>query len=71
MRKTNTNAFPGVEPGHALMGRGGALRTFGGLALLLVMALLAASTVYASPFMLAPCIAVYVWSTWWYGRIFE
>jgi hypothetical protein len=40
MRNTNTNALPGIEPEHVLMGRGGALRTFGGLALLLVIALL-------------------------------
>jgi hypothetical protein len=39
-----------------------------GIIQVLVMALLAASTVYASPFMLAPCIAIYIWSTWWYGR---
>jgi hypothetical protein len=38
-----------------------------GITQALVMALLAASTVYASPFMLALCIAIYVWSTWWYG----
>jgi hypothetical protein len=40
-----------------------------GIIQVLIMALLAAATVYASPFMLAPCIAIYVWSTWWYGRI--
>jgi len=39
-----------------------------GIIQVLIMALLAASTVYASPLMLAPCIAAYVWSTWWYGR---
>jgi hypothetical protein len=39
-----------------------------GIIQVLIMALLAAATVYASPFMLAPCIAIYVWSTWWYGR---
>jgi hypothetical protein len=39
-----------------------------GIIQVLVMALMAAATVYASPFMLAPCIAIYVWSTWWYGR---
>jgi hypothetical protein len=39
-----------------------------GIVQVLIMALMAAATVYASPFMLAPCIAIYVWSTWWYGR---
>jgi len=39
-----------------------------GIVQVLIMALLAAATVYVSPFMLAPCIAIYVWSTWWYGR---
>lgn len=39
-----------------------------GIIQVLIMALMAAATVYASPFMLAPCIAIYVWSTWWYGR---
>jgi hypothetical protein len=39
-----------------------------GIIQVLAMALLGAATVYASPLMLAPCIAVYVWSTWWYGR---
>jgi hypothetical protein len=39
-----------------------------GIIQVLVMTLLAAATVYASPFMLAPCIAIYIWSTWWYGR---
>jgi hypothetical protein len=39
-----------------------------GIIQVLVMALLAAATVYASPWMLAPCIAIYIWSTWWYGR---
>jgi hypothetical protein len=42
-----------------------------GIIQVLVMALLAASTVYASPFMLAPCIAIYVWSTWWFGRAID
>src|SRR5580704_224128 len=40
MRSTNTNALPSIVTEHPLMGRGGALRTFGGLALLLVLALL-------------------------------
>jgi hypothetical protein len=40
MRSTNTNALPNILTEHPLMGRGGALRTFGGLALLLVLALL-------------------------------
>jgi formate/nitrite transporter FocA (FNT family) len=40
-----------------------------GIIQVLIMALFAASTVYASPFMLAPCIAIYTWSTWWYGRV--
>jgi hypothetical protein len=40
-----------------------------GIIQVLVMALLAAATVYVSPFMLALCIAGYVWSTWWYGRV--
>jgi hypothetical protein len=39
-----------------------------GIVQVLIMALMAAATVYVSPFMLAPCIAIYVWSTWWYGR---
>jgi hypothetical protein len=39
-----------------------------GIMQVLIMALLAAATVYGSPFMLAPCIAIYVWSTWWYGQ---
>ena len=39
-----------------------------GIIQVLVMALMAAATVYASPFMLAPCIAIYIWSTWWYGQ---
>ena len=39
-----------------------------GIVQVLMMALLAAATVYASPFMLAPCIAIYIGSTWWYGR---
>jgi hypothetical protein len=42
-----------------------------GIMQVLAMALLAAATVYASPFMLAPCIALYGWSTWWYGRAME
>jgi hypothetical protein len=39
-----------------------------GIIQVLIMALMAAATVYASPLMLAPCIAIYIWSTWWYGR---
>ena len=39
-----------------------------GIIQVLIMALMAAATVYVSPFMLAPCIAIYIWSTWWYGR---
>jgi hypothetical protein len=42
-----------------------------GIIQVLLMALMAAATVHVSPFMLAPCIAVYVWSTWWYGRVME
>ncbi len=42
-----------------------------GITQVLVMALLAAATVYASPFMLAPCIAIYAWSTWWFGRAMD
>ena len=40
MRETSTNAFPNTVPGAGLVARGGALKTFGGLALLLVVALL-------------------------------
>jgi hypothetical protein len=40
MRSTNTNALPSIVTEYPLMGRGGALQTFGGLALLLVLALL-------------------------------
>src|ERR1700720_3730787 len=40
MRETSTNAFPNIAPGAGLVARGGALKTFGGLALLLVVALL-------------------------------
>jgi hypothetical protein len=40
MPETSSNAFPNIVPGPALVARGGALKTFGGLALLLVMALL-------------------------------
>jgi hypothetical protein len=39
MRHAVVNAFAGV-PGRTLLARGGALRTFGGLALLLALALL-------------------------------
>lgn len=39
-----------------------------GIVQVLIMALMAAATVYVSPFMLAACIAIYIWSTWWYGR---
>jgi hypothetical protein len=39
MRNTSVNALPGIAPGETLLARGGALRTFGGLALLLVVAL--------------------------------
>jgi hypothetical protein len=39
MRNTSVSALPGIAPGQALAARGGALRTFGGLALLLVGAL--------------------------------
>jgi hypothetical protein len=40
MRETSANTFPGIVPGPSLVARGGALKTFGGLALLLVVALL-------------------------------
>ncbi len=40
MRETSTNVFPNIGPGAGLVARGGALKTFGGLALLLVVALL-------------------------------
>ena len=40
MRETSTNAFPNIVPGAGLVARGGALKMFGGLALLLVVALL-------------------------------
>lgn len=39
MRDTSVDALPGIAPGETLVARGGALRTFGGLALLLVVAL--------------------------------
>ena len=39
MRNTSVEALPGIAPGETLVARGGALRTFGGLALLLVVAL--------------------------------
>jgi hypothetical protein len=32
------------------------------------MAVLASATVYASPLIIVPCIALYIWSTRWYGR---
>ncbi len=39
MRNTSVSTLPGIVSGQALVARGGALRTFGGLALLLVVAL--------------------------------
>jgi hypothetical protein len=39
MRHDNVNAFAGIPPVPALVARGGALRTFGGLALLLAVVL--------------------------------
>jgi len=39
MRNTSVDALPGIAPGETPVARGGALRTFGGLALLLVVAL--------------------------------
>ena len=45
--------------------------TFGsGMFQVIAMAVLASATVYASPLIIVPCIALYVWSTWWYGRAF-
>src|SRR5271170_6154676 len=38
MRNTSVDALPGIASGETLVARGGALRTFGGLALLLVVA---------------------------------
>jgi len=38
---------------------------------LILMAMAAAATMNFSPLMLAPCVAVYVWSTWWFGRAWE
>jgi hypothetical protein len=34
----------------------------------IAMAVLASATVFASPLIIVPCLALYVWSTWWYGR---
>jgi hypothetical protein len=39
MRNTSVDMIPGIAPGGTLVARGGELRTFGGLALLLVVAL--------------------------------
>ena len=46
--------------------------SFGGsLAQMMLMILAGAGTMYASPLILAPCVAAYVWSTWWFGRVLE
>ena len=29
------------------------------------------AAIHAIPLLLFPCVGVYVWSTWWYGRAFE
>jgi hypothetical protein len=44
MRNNTVNVLAGIQPGQALAPRGGALRTFGGLALLLAVAFLALGT---------------------------
>jgi hypothetical protein len=39
-----------------------------GIFQVMVMALLGSATRFASPMAILPCIGLYVWSTWWYGR---
>ena len=38
---------------------------------IILMILAATGTAYAGPLMLAPCVAAYVWSTWWFGRTLD
>jgi hypothetical protein len=38
---------------------------------MILMILAGAGTMYASPLILAPCVAAYVCSTWWFGRVLE
>jgi hypothetical protein len=46
--------------------------SFGGsLGQIILMILAATGTAYAGPLMFAPCVAAYVWSTWWFGRALE
>ncbi|MCP5118101.1 MAG: hypothetical protein GY953_45385 [bacterium] len=46
--------------------------SFGGsLAQIIPMILAGAGVVYASPLILAPCVAAYAGSTWWFGRVLE
>jgi hypothetical protein len=46
--------------------------SFGGSLMQMVLMVLAAGgTMYASPLLLAPCVAAYVGSTWWFGRTLD
>jgi hypothetical protein len=46
--------------------------SFGGsLGQIILMILAATGTAYAGPLVLAPCVAAYVWSTWWFGRALD
>ncbi len=46
--------------------------SFGGsLGQIILMILAATGTAYAGPLVLAPCVAGYVWSIWWFGQALD
>jgi hypothetical protein len=46
--------------------------SFGNTVLQIVAMMLAGTgTVYATRFILVPCVGAYVASTWWFGRLLE